>query len=575
MTFAARPSPARVSAAAAARLPRWVLWTLLAAYGLAGLFGRDPWFQDDAAGFGLMWTMARGSAADWLLPNVLGAVVAEEGPLPFWVGAAFIRALGPWLGDAFAARLTSALWLLVGAASIWYATYRLARRDEAQPVAFVFGGEANARDYGRMLADIAVLLLLGTIGIVPRLHEMTAETAAIALLAASLYGLALAMDDARRGPFVAGVALGALALARGVTPVLFLLVAVFAIAAARKRWTMAVAIAATAAAVFALWPLAAYALAPERAAEYFAAWGDWNAQSVALPGAAELGRIARNFPWYAWPLWPLAAWAVYSWRHSLRAPHVAVPGAVAALMLARLFFSEAPSEEKLILVVPPLVLLAAFGATTLRRAAENALDWFAIAAASFAALGVWSYFFAVQTGVPPKMAHSIARLTPGYAHELAPAAFVLALAVTAAWLALVVWRVRARPPMLWRGPVLNAAGLTMLWVLVNALFMGAFNYSRTYAALAQQVAQQVQALGAGECVATHRLLPAHRALFAWHGGLRFVAPEDEAACPVALHRDSRRSRLDDEPPPGDWSPVWEGAWPARPDEVFRLYRRGR
>jgi 4-amino-4-deoxy-L-arabinose transferase-like glycosyltransferase len=575
MIFDARPSPARVSAAAAAPLPRWALWALLAAYGLAGLFGRDPWFQDDAAGFGLMWTIARGTLADWLLPNVLGAAVAEEGPLPFWVGALFIKTLGPWLGDAFAARLTCLLWLLVGTASIWYATYRLARRDEAQPVAFVFGGEANARDYGRMQADIAVLLALGTIGIAPRLHEITAETAAVALLAAMLYGLARALDDERAGTLIAALALGALALTRGVVPALFALAAVVVVAAARGRWRMALAITGVAAALFALWPLAAYALAPQRAPAYFAAWIQWNAASLTMTGAPDLARIARNFPWYAWPLWPLAAWAVYSWRQSLRAPHVVVPGALAALMLARLFLTGTPSEEKMILAVPPLVLLAAFGITTLPRAARNAFDWFAIAVASFVAVAVWSYYVAVQTGVPPKMARSIVRLTPGFAHDFVPAALALALAVTAAWIALLVWRVRARPPVLWRGAVLNAAGLTMLWVVLNALFMGAFNYSRTYAPLAQQVGQQVSALGAGECVVAHRLLPAHRALFAWHGGLRFVAPDLEAACPVALHRDLRRSRLDDEPPPGDWSPVWEGAWPARPDEVFRLYRRGR
>jgi len=79
MSFEAHRSPARVSAAAAARLPRWLFWALLLLYGVVGLSGRDPWFQDDAASFGVMWTMARGDASDWWLPNVLGATVAEEG----------------------------------------------------------------------------------------------------------------------------------------------------------------------------------------------------------------------------------------------------------------------------------------------------------------------------------------------------------------------------------------------------------------------------------------------------------------------------------------------------------------
>ena len=37
-----------------------------------------------------MWTMAHGVAADWLLPNVAGEIVVEDGPLAFWVGAASI-----------------------------------------------------------------------------------------------------------------------------------------------------------------------------------------------------------------------------------------------------------------------------------------------------------------------------------------------------------------------------------------------------------------------------------------------------------------------------------------------------
>src|SRR5215470_6553489 len=130
MSFEAHRSPARVSVAEAARLPRWLLWLLLAVYAVAGLPGHDPWYQDDAASFGLMWTMARGNASDWLLPNVLGATVPEHGPLSFWTGAIFIRMLGPLLGDAAAARATCLFWFAICTSALWYATYRLARRSE-------------------------------------------------------------------------------------------------------------------------------------------------------------------------------------------------------------------------------------------------------------------------------------------------------------------------------------------------------------------------------------------------------------------------------------------------------------
>jgi hypothetical protein len=56
--------------------------------------------------------------------------------------------------------------------------------------------------------------------------------------------------------------------------------------------------------------------------------------------------------------------------------------------------------------------------------------------------------------------------------------------------------------------------------------------------------------------------------------LRFAPPGSAASCELLLQRDSRRTQLDDAPPPGDWAFVWEGRWPARPDETLRLYRRG-
>ena len=227
MSFEHRPSPARVTEAAAAKLPRWMLLALLIAYAVPGLFGRDPWSLEDASAFGVMWTMAQGNVAEWLLPGVVGQPLPEEGPLPFWAGAMLIRAFGGLLGAVDAARLTSVLWFALATSSLWYATYRLARRAEAQPVALAFGGEASPRDYGRMLADIAVLLMLATFGIVVRLHETVAETALFAwvsvlLLALTLLypGLVAYFTRVEWGPILSGylglVLTGAVFLAVGV-----------------------------------------------------------------------------------------------------------------------------------------------------------------------------------------------------------------------------------------------------------------------------------------------------------------------------------------------------------------------
>ncbi len=248
MSFEHRPSPARVTEAAAAKLPRWMFFGLLAAYIVPGLFGRDPWSLEDASAFGVMWTMAHGDAVAWWLPSVVGEPLPEEGPLPFWIGALLIRLFGGLFGDIVAARLVTVLWFLVATTSLWYATYRLARRPEAQPVAFAFGGEANPRDYGRMLADIAVLLMLATIGIVLRMHETVAETALFAFVSMLLLALAVSLEDPWKGTVGAGVALAAIALTRGLLPAGALMIAalIFVLSFGRHRALRAIVVVAIA-----------------------------------------------------------------------------------------------------------------------------------------------------------------------------------------------------------------------------------------------------------------------------------------------------------------------------------------
>lgn len=578
MSFDNRLSPARVSAAAATEFPRWALFALFVAYIAAGLFGRDPWYSEDASGFGIISSMARGGAVDWWLPNISGEWMAEEGPLPFWVGALFVRLLGSLVGDAQAARLSCVLWFTVGTSSLWYATYRLARRPEAQPVTFAFGGEAAPRDYGRMLADIAMLLLMGTIGIVVRMHETTAETAAIAFVCTALFGLVLALDAPWRGALVAGVSIGALALSRGPWPALWLLLA--AIAAlwvalgSRQRRAAVTAVILSAIAVASIWPLGAQTAPPAARAEFFGVWRQLAVAAFGLPRLTDLAWIPRNGAWFTWPLWPLAAWTAYSWRHALRLPHIAVPGLTLGALFLALLLYQPTSDSGLMLLVPPMVLLAAFGATSLRRSLDNLIDWFAIATFTLFALAAWAYYLAFMTGMPPRMAASVFRLVPGFEPTLHPVMLALAVAATLGWLVLVVWRVARRPPMLWRGPVLAAYGLTMLWLLLIALYLPAVNYNRTYGPIADEVRAQAERIAPQSCIQGYRLFASHKALLAYHGGLHFAPPGDGASCELLLQRDSRRTQLDDTPPPGDWTAVWEGSWPARPDEVLRLYRRG-
>jgi 4-amino-4-deoxy-L-arabinose transferase-like glycosyltransferase len=575
LSFEHRPSPARVTEAAAAKLPRWMLLTLLVAYMVPGLFGRDPWSLEDASAFGVMWTMAQGGLSDWLLPGVVGQPLPEEGPLPFWVGAVLIRLFGGLLGAVDAARLASVLWFALATWSLWYATYRLARRSEAQPVALAFGGEASPRDYGRMLADIAVLLTLATFGIVVRLHETIAETALFAWVSALLLALTVAIDDDWKGTVAAGLVLAAVALTRGWLPagLLTIAAAVFLSCHGTQRALRTAVMLAIAIGGYALWPVGARLLVPG-AGEYMSALSQWNVDQLGGPSLESLLWLVRNAGWYTWPLWPFALWTLYSWRSFMRRPHVLLPVLITVAGLLNLLLSSSPSDREFIATVPALVLLAAFSVSTLRRAADNAIDWFSIALFFLALLGAWLYFIAWNIGVPPKMAASFARIVPGLTPAIDPLAALIALVATAGWLTLALWRARVRPPMLWRGPALAAAGLTAMWVLVATLYSDAIEYNRGTLSTATALGEQVRRLSAGACVQAHQLPTGMRAMLAYHGGIRFSGHADDSdACRIAIHRDSQRSQLDDAPPIGEWQLAYETTRRARYDEVFRIWVR--
>ncbi len=227
--------------------------------------------------------------------------------------------------------------------------------------------------------------------------------------------------------------------------------------------------------------------------------------------------------------------------------------------------------------IAPLVVLAAFGAITLRRALDNVIDWLSIAIFSLSLLFFWGYYGALHAGAPKAMAASLARLAPGYVPHVQFVSLLLALAAAAVWVQLIAWRVLRRPRVLWRGPLLAAAGVTTVWITANLLFLPAVDYVFSYRTFAVELAAQLRARGLGQgCVQAHRIPPAERAILAYYGRIRFDREGSPETCRFALHRESRRSVLDEDPPPGVrgmWELSWEGHRRVRPEERWRIWAR--
>jgi len=594
--------PVRLPAAATLALPRWALYALGMLYILPGLIGRDPW-KDDAGSFGIMWTMARGGLHDWLYPNIAGLAVNDEGPLAFWLGAICIKLFGWLLGDVLAARVSNIGIFVLGTMSLWYTAFHLGRRPEAQPLRLAFGGQPEPDDYGRTLADTAVLVYLGSLGLLLYSHETLAVTLQGSLIAYFLYRAVRYVENASvRNAALVGLALGALTLTRGpLSPIalviaLFLGARFFRLPARTSLRHMALA-AGVALLLTLVWVLPASIVQPYGQSPV-PAWTAWSLNELSLPNWTSISAFFRVGVWFFWPAWPFAGWAIWAWRRQQNLLHIVLPLTFLGALTLVILCDPSPENGDLLKLLPPLALMAAFGLPTMKRGAINAIDWFSVMVLTTLAALVWLFWIAKLTGWPAQLAHNALKLVPGFKPEFGIISFLVAAGGTVGWIVLVRWRVSRQPSVLWRAVVLSSSGLILLWVLLMTLFLPDLNYRRSYAGVAQAIAAKLPPNA--NCIDTN-VSAAQRASFAYFGRLPFAGMEG-GQCDYVLLQDSVRTRAkaddkadnkadskaDDDRAngkPGDKRALaqrldtgratllWEGRRASDRDERFRLYRR--
>jgi 4-amino-4-deoxy-L-arabinose transferase-like glycosyltransferase len=564
-------SVVRLTASATSALPRSLLLAICVIYASFGLFGRDPWKNEDAAGFGVMWTMANGGLHDWLLPNLVGKSMTANAPLGYWLGASAIRVLAPWVDASNASRVFTGLLFCAACAFVWYASYLLGRRAEVQPFKYAFGGEPEPRDYGRTLADGALLILLACFGLAERGHETTPQLSQFVCIAMLVYGLVRMLDKPLQGALIWGLALGLVAMSSSPVLVGALLIGTLTMTliVRESRTRLLLLAGLPVALLLALaWPIAALAIFPTDAVWFLNQWVRGSINAFGGPLGSVLHYALKNLPLFTWPAWPLAIWSWFSWAGLRRAPHIAVPLSVIGPLLILVVLQSHQTNSLFMLLMPALAVLASFALPTLKRGAINAFDWFAVL--SFTVLGtfVWLVWLASLTGFPHPLARNLARLVPGFVPQFKILSFVCAVAVTLCWMVLVQWRVARHPKVLWRSVVLSSAGTTLMWVLLMTLWLPIVNYSRTYKEVAQQIASHLPA--DYTCISPVRLGDAQIATFAYFGDMRFSFNDD---CDVILRQDTQDYGEPSAMSNFVWKLVWEGRRAADRDERFRLYVR--
>lgn len=480
-------TPARLTALATTRLPAAILIVLLLLYALLGLFARDPWKTDDVVGLATMLTANANGGWAWLFPHIGSAALPQASPLPTWAGGLAIKVIGPFTGDISAARLTTLFWVLLTAFVLWYASYLAGRRPEPQPLSLPFGGEPKEAQYGRLLADMSVLFLIATVGILLRTHETSEAPVLLACQGGAILGALRLTDKPWQGAVILTLSITGAFLTEGAMAGLPLWIAGLAIVLpntplAARRLQMAVVLILSLLLTL-VWWLAVNTVNPVWAVE----WWFWNRPQLQFSLIGDQGNAWRDLTWFLWPTWPLALLALWNWRKQVLAPHIWIPGVFALAQLLNIVFSPNPGELEYMAIAVPCAMLAAFSVPTLRRAVVNALDWFALMVFSVSGVVVWLGWVTQQTGWPSQLAKNIARQTVGYDGPVSWGSFAMALVITAVWVGAIIWRLKLHPKFAWRGALLSAMGLTSTWILLVLLWMPTVDYVRSYRPMSAEV----------------------------------------------------------------------------------------
>jgi len=532
--------------------PLLLTCVLCALWILPGLIGHDPWKPDEAYSFGVVYHIAR--TGDWVVPTLAQEPFMEKPPL-FYVTAALIGKLfASVLPLHDAARLASGL---------------------CMALTFLFVALTGRELYAQR-GWLAVLLLLGSVGLVERAHALITDVGQLTGFALAIYGLALSLRRCLLGGLLLGTGGGIAFMTKGLLGPGCLGLLCLALPIVSSRWrTRAYAMTLGAGALAAIpwltvWPLLLWQRSPDLFREWL-----WVNNFGRFTGGNVLGPASRPWyylgvlPWYALPSWPLAAWAVWTGRRELRlAPSLHLPLAAVAITLLVLSLSRQGRELYAMPLLIPMALLAVPGLFELRRGGANGFWWFSVMFFALAALVGWFYWVALDLGLPARLHQHLLRMRPGYVPAFDLFKFALALAYSAlfVWVMMQLRRTPERPLIAW------AAGVTLTWGLLTTFFWRYADSENSYRPVVMEVARALP--HEYQCISSRNLGEPQRGLFEYMAGIvtyRDEVPARRRDCDVLLIQGFRTAIQS--PPEGKWLLLWEGARRGDNRELFRLYQR--
>ncbi|WP_051710130.1 ArnT family glycosyltransferase [Andreprevotia chitinilytica] len=465
------PDTDRTAPATTAERP-WLLLLLCLVWLLPGLVGHDPWKPRELETAAVIGRFLAGQ--HWSIPWFADAPYLIDSPLYYWFAALVAwpaSKLGMSIHDA--ARMTTGVW---AALALWGTG--------------LAGRELFGRRHGRM----SVILLIGCIGLIIWGHQLSAKILLLTGFAWQAYALALA----RRQPLSAGLALAFswLVLLLGSSLAEFLLAVVAAgVVGLYAPWRRAGYLVTLVTGLVLALPIGAIWLADFYQANpaLFRVWMDQYAFGP-FGGVARFGffhafgYFLAVAPWFTWPVLPLAVWGAWALRRDLRAPAFLLPATLLALHTLWLISAAEGDESYLLIVLPPLALLATPGIESLRRGAAAALNWFGVLTLGLMAGLLWLGWLVLHLNVPLSWASELQKQSPAYRVDWHAAGMLFALLLTAVW----IWVLSRKRPLGRRAVTNWACGVTLLWGVLIGLWQPWLDAQKSYRSVSESLARDMK-----------------------------------------------------------------------------------
>ena len=430
---------------------------------------------------------------------------------------------------------------------------------------------AAEHEHPRTSGSAAMLVLLGSVGLMVHAHEALPELGCLAALCGALAVLPHTTRKPLPAGVLFGVAIGCAALSAMWIGAVSLLAAVLLAHVVCPEWRSRRSVVFISSLVggehFHRVELAAGCspgASPRRSRWWrIAAW-----QPIGDP-LANLRYFLSTGSWFAFPGWLLAFWAMWALRRRWREPRLFVPVVASVLVLAFAAYWGPPQDVNLIPLLAPLALIAYQGALVLRRGAAGALDWFGVLGFGFFGGLIWLGWFAMLTGLPPRIANNFSKSAPAFSLDFQLLPVLLALALTLGWLYLIFFTTRS--PM--RSLLRWASGIVLLWGAFAMLWMPWADYQKSYRNVALQLRSKIPV--ARPAWRTRDCGVSQAAALDYHGGIRGQAFESCGRTPARLLLVQGSPQHEFDGPGAGWVKLADVGRPGDRSERYRLYRLGK